>query len=79
MTETKDDVIVAETKDVDKEFTNVFHTHGMGCGIKIAEIVKTIHSGAMIIIPLYRSCLVVEQSDEDLKEGDCTIHAYFKV
>lgn len=68
-----------DKKDVDekiKEFTKEFHVHGMGCGNKIAEIAKFLHPDALLIVPLYRSCIVVEQSDEDQKEGDCDIHSY---
>lgn len=66
-------------KDVDEkveEFTKEFHEHGMGCGIKIAELAREMHSGAIAILPLYRSCIVVEQNDGDKKEGDCTVHTY---
>lgn len=68
-----------EKKDVDekvKEFVGEFREHGMGCGVKIAELAKEMHSGAIAIIPLYRSCIVVEQDIGDKKEGDCVIHAY---
>ena len=71
--------MVEKTKDVDErveEFSREFHAHGMGCGAEIAELAKEMHPGAIAIIPLYRSCIVIEQSDGDKKEGDCVIRAY---
>lgn len=68
-----------EKKDVDEKVENFmqeFHGHGMGCGTKIAELAKEIHPGAIAIIPLYRSCIVIEQDVGDKKEGDCMIHTY---
>jgi hypothetical protein len=65
--------------DVDEkvdEFMNDFRTHGLGCGVKIAEVAKEIHPDALVIVPLYRSCIVVEQSEEEKKEGVCTLHSY---
>jgi hypothetical protein len=65
--------------DVDQkvnEFMQDFRTHGLGCGSKIAEIAKEIHPDALAIVPLYRSCIVVEQSEEEKKEGVCTLHSY---
>ena len=59
-----------------KDFTRGFQKHGMYCGIQIAEIAKTIYPKAVAIIPLYRSCIVIEQIDEDKEEGNCTIHTY---
>jgi hypothetical protein len=70
-----------QTKDVDvvdekvEEFMNKFHIHGMGCGEEIAKVARSMHLGAFII-PLYRSCIVIEQSEEDKKDGNCTIHCY---
>jgi hypothetical protein len=58
------------------EFVKSFHTHGIGCGTEIAEIAKEIHPDALAIVPLYRSCIVIEQSDEEKKDGMCTIHSY---
>ena len=48
----------------------------MGCGNKIAEIAMLIHPDALLIVPLYRSCIVVEQSDIDTADGGCIIHTY---
>jgi len=59
-----------------EDFNRGFQKHGMYCGIQIAEISKTIHPKAVAIIPLYRSCIVIEQTDEDKEEGNCTIHTY---
>lgn len=53
-----------------------FRDHGLGCGNKIADIAKEIHSHVLAIVPLYRSCMVVEQSDEEKKDGVCTLHSY---
>lgn len=64
-----------ENKEVD-EFMHEFHEHGIGCGNEIANIAKEIHHDAMIIIPLYRSCIVIEQSEKEKKEGVLTLHAY---
>ena len=58
------------------KFSREFHEHGMDCGSKIAELAKDMHPGAIAIIPLYRSCIVIEQSDDEKKEGDCTVHTY---
>jgi hypothetical protein len=64
-----------QLKKVD-EFTQDFRAHGLGCGNKIADIAKEIHPDALAIVPLYRSCIVVEQSEEEKKEGVCTLHSY---
>ena len=53
-----------------------FHEHGLGCGLEISKLAKEMHPNAITIVPLYRSCIVVEQSDEEKKEGVATIHAY---
>lgn len=77
-----EDAIIAEmdeTKEGDKvvdKFVEEFHDHGLGCGNKIATLAKEIHPNAIAIIPLYRSCIVVEQSDNDKKEGVCILHGY---
>jgi hypothetical protein len=68
-----------ENYDVDpkvNEFMQDFITHGLGCGNKIAEIAKELHPDALVVVPLYRSCIVVEQSEEEKKEGVCTLHSY---
>ncbi len=68
-----------QEKDVDekiKEFANKFYEHGIGCGQKIAEVATFMHPDALLIVPLYRSCIVVEQNDQDKKEGSCKIHGY---
>jgi hypothetical protein len=65
--------------DVDKnvnEFMKDFKTHGLVCGNKIADIVKELHPDALVIVPLYRSCIVIVQSDEEMKDGVCTLHSY---
>ena len=59
-----------------QEFVKDFHEHGIGCGLEISKLAREIHPNAVAIVPLYRSCIVVEQSDEEKKEGVATIHAY---
>lgn len=66
-------------KDVDakiKETLDIMRDHGLGCGLKIAEIAKLLHPDSLLIVPLYRSCIVVEQSEKEKNEGSCTIRAY---
>lgn len=58
------------------EFMKEFHEHGIECGNKIADIAKEMHPDAMAIISLYRSCIVIKQSEEEKKNGTCTIHSY---
>lgn len=58
------------------EFVKEFHNHGLGCGDKIANIAKEIHPNALVVVPLYRSCIVIEQSEEEKKDGVCTLHSY---
>lgn len=70
---------VKEEKDVDKrvdKFVEEFHEHGLGCGNKIATLTKEMHPNAIAIIPLYRSCIVIEQSDDEKKDGICILHGY---
>ncbi len=62
-------------KDIE-EMTKDMCDHGLGCGKEIATIAREIHPGALIILPLYRSCIVIEQSEEEKKEGVCTLHSY---
>lgn len=65
--------------DVDakvNEFMQDFQTRGLGCGSKIADIAKELHPDALAIVPLYRSCIVIVQSDEEKKDGVCTLHSY---
>lgn len=57
-------------------FVQEFHKHGIGCGQKISKVAKEIHPDAIAVIPLYRSCIVIKQSDEEKKEGFATIHTY---
>lgn len=57
-------------------FVQEFHEHGMKCGTEISRLAKEIHPNAIAVVPLYRSCIVVEQDDEDKKNGTCTIHSY---
>lgn len=59
-----------------EEFVKEFQEHGIGCGIEISKLAKEIHPSAVTIIPLYRSCIVIEQSNEEKKEGTAAIHAY---
>ena len=59
-----------------KEFAKEFQTHGMHCGVQIAGLAKVIHTEAIAVIPLYRSCIVIEQTSEDKEVGCCTMHAY---
>jgi hypothetical protein len=58
------------------DFVQNFLDHGLGCGSKIADIAKEMHPDALIVVPLYRSCIVIDQSDEEKKEGVCTLHTY---
>lgn len=70
---------VKEEKDVDEhvdKFVKEFREHGLGCGNKIATLAKEMHPNAIAIIPLYRSCIVVEQSDDEKKEGVCILYGY---
>ncbi len=73
----------ADNKDLDGEiatkvdkFSQEFHEQGLGCGRKIADIAKEIHPDALSVVPLYRSCIVIEQNEEEKKNGACTLHAY---
>lgn len=59
-----------------EKFAQEFHDHGLGCGNKIADIAKEIHPNALAIVPLYRSCIVIEQSEKEKKDGICTLHSY---
>lgn len=59
-----------------KEFMKDFRSRGLGCGAKIADVAKEIHPNALAIVPLYRSCIVIEQSKEEKKDGVCTLHSY---
>jgi hypothetical protein len=68
-----------ETSEKDEkinEFVQEFHEHGIGCGLEISKLARDMHPNAITIIPLYRSCVVIEQSDEEKKEGVATMHAY---
>lgn len=58
------------------EFMGEFHEHGLECGEKIANIAKELHHNALVIVPLYRSCIVIEQSDKEKADGACTMHSY---
>ncbi len=66
----------ASTDERVAKFAQEFHEHGLGCGNEIANVVKEIHPDALIIVPLYRSCITIEQSEEEKKNGVCTLHAY---
>ena len=67
---------ISEKDEKVNEFVQKFHEHGIGCGQEISELVREMHPNAIAIVPLYRSCVAIEQSDEDKKEGIATIHAY---
>ena len=58
------------------EFAREFKKHGLGCGLEISKLAKEMHPNAIAIIPLYRSCVVIEQNEEEKKEGVATMHAY---
>lgn len=58
------------------QFVDTFHKHGIGCGNEIAKIAKEMHPNAVAIVPLYRSCIVVEQNEEQKEEGTAIIHGY---
>lgn len=53
-----------------------FHNNGVKCGIKIAEIVKNMHSDIISVIPLYCSCIVITQNEIEKIDGTCIIHTY---
>lgn len=59
-----------------EKFADEFHKHGIGCGQEISKIAMIIHPNAIAIIPLYRSCIVVEQNEEQKEEGTAVIHGY---
>lgn len=66
-------------KDTDEEvekFRQEFQEHGIECGDKISKLAEIMHPDALLIVPLYRSCIVIEQNEEDKREGVATIHAY---
>ncbi len=58
------------------KFAKDFHGHGLNCGLEICKLVKEMHPNALLIVPLYRSCIAIEQSEEDKEEGIANIHAY---
>jgi len=60
-----------------KELLEMLHKKGISRGLKIAELARQLHPKALVIVPLYRSCLVVEQTEEQQKEGVCTLHFYW--
>jgi predicted N-formylglutamate amidohydrolase len=59
-----------------KRFYQEFHNHGLQCGLDISKLANDMHPNAIAIVPLYRSCVVIEQSDEEKKEGIATMHTY---
>lgn len=59
-----------------EEFMEQHHEHGLECGEKISNIAKELHPDALTIVPLYRSCIVIKQSDQEREDGVCTIHSY---
>jgi len=64
-----------ENKKVEK-FIEEHHEHGLDCGVKIAQIAKELHPDALAIVPLYRSCIVIKQSNQERDDGVCSIHTY---
>lgn len=72
-----------DTKDIDVETANKvekvveeFNQLGMKCGKEIAKLAKDMHPDAKLILPLYRSCIVIEQSEEERESGICTMYTY---
>lgn len=63
-------------QDKVEKFTEKFHRHGLECGQEIAKVAKEMHPNAIAIIPLYRSCVVIEQGDMEKRNGIATIHSY---
>jgi hypothetical protein len=59
-----------------KKFAQESHEHGLTCGNEIANVAKEIHPNALAIVPLYRSCIVIEQNKEENEKGIAIIHAY---
>lgn len=59
-----------------EEFSQEFLKHGIRCGQKIAKLTREMHPNAIAIVPLYRSCMVIEQNEEQEKEGIAVIHSY---
>ena len=53
-----------------------FHERGIKCGLEIAQVARKLHPNAISVIPLYRSCIVIEQNENERKEGICSIFAY---
>ena len=47
-----------------------------GIGREICRLAKVIHPDCIAVVPLYMSCIVIMQSEEEKDEGICTIHAY---
>ena len=77
--ETCDQCDIDKTSEKDEKingFVQEFHEHGIGCGLEISKLAREMHPNAIAIVPLYRSCVVIEQSDEEKKEGVATMHAY---
>lgn len=58
------------------EVLDKFHKHGLQCGDEISKLAMIMHPDAICVIRLYRSCIVVVQSEEEKNTGDCTIHTY---
>lgn len=58
------------------EVLEEMHNIGMNCGREISRLAKMIHLDCIAVVPLYRSCVVIMQSEEEKDEGICTIHAY---
>lgn len=64
------------TNDKDCQVLEEMHKIGIDCGREIARLAKVIHPDYMIAIPLYRSCIVIMQSEEEKDKGICTVHSY---
>lgn len=59
-----------------EKFVQEFHEQGIGCGLEISKLAREMHPNAIAVVPLYRSCVVIEQSDEEKKDGNVTMHTY---
>jgi hypothetical protein len=67
--------------EIDEELAKVFEymrKNGVKTGQELMKLAKEMHSDTTIItaIPLYRSCLLIEQTDELRENGQCILHFY---
>lgn len=58
------------------EVLQKMHDLGIDCGRQISKLARIIHPDHVTIIPLYRSCIVIVQSEEEKDIGICTVHSY---